>query len=64
MSLRIIQNPDKEKYNAISKAVVDNDGFCPCSIIRSDDTLCLCKEFREQETEGECHCSRFIKVLI
>lgn len=41
--------------------VAANDGYCPCAIERTEDTLCMCKEFREQ-TEGECHCGRYKKV--
>lgn len=33
--------------------------YCPCSIIRNDDTICMCKEFKE---EGTCHCGLYIKV--
>lgn len=37
-----------------------NDGYCPCAIEKNEDTLCPCKEFREQ-VEGECHCGRYRK---
>lgn len=48
-------NPD------FGEAVAANDGYCPCAIERTEDALCMCKEFREQ-TEGECHCGRYKKV--
>ncbi len=63
MKLKIIPNPDKEEYDEITQAVKDNDGYCPCLIIRNPDTKCICKEFREQATEGFCHCGRYIKIL-
>ena len=63
MSLKIIKNPNKEEYDKITQAVKDNDNFCPCLIIRNPDTKCICKEFREQVTEGFCHCGRYIKIL-
>ena len=47
-------NPD---FGAI---VAANDGYCPCAIEKTEDTRCMCKEFREQ-AEGECHCGRFRK---
>jgi hypothetical protein len=54
--MRIIEiNPD---FGAI---VAANDGYCPCAIEKTEDTLCMCKEFREQ-TSGLCHCGRFEKV--
>ena len=35
--------------------------YCPCSLVRNDDTVCMCKEFREME-EGTCHCQLYIKT--
>lgn len=60
--LKIIQNPNKEIYNDVTQAVINNDNYCPCEIIKSPDTKCPCKLFREQQIEGECHCGRFIKI--
>lgn len=37
---------NKEKYGK---------KYCPCSLVRDEDTICMCKEFREME-EGTCHC--------
>ena len=61
-NLKIVPNPDCKKYAEVTVAVHDNSGFCPCAIDKNDDTKCPCKEFREQQTEGECHCGRFKKV--
>lgn len=60
--LKIIKNPDEVIYNNVSAAVKNNKGYCPCIIYHSDDTKCPCKSFREQTSEGECHCGRYIKV--
>jgi hypothetical protein len=62
MKLKIIKNPDKEFYEKISKAVEDNNGYCPCLILRDESSKCICKDFREQEVVGKCHCERYIKV--
>lgn len=44
------------------KALVDaNGGYCPCAIQNTPDTKCMCKEFREQDKPGLCHCGRFEK---
>ncbi len=59
--LRIIQNPDGEVYNEVTKAVQDNDGYCPCELEKNTDTKCPCKAFREQKEAGECHCGRYVK---
>lgn len=60
--LKIVKNPDSEFYEKITKAVKDNSNYCPCMIQKTQDTLCMCKAFREQDTEGYCHCRRFLKV--
>lgn len=43
---------NKEKYGK---------RYCPCSLVRNDDTVCMCKEFREME-EGMCHCQLYVKT--
>lgn len=50
------------KYTEVTQAVKDNEGYCPCALIKNQDTKCPCKEFRNQDCEGECHCGRFTKV--
>lgn len=35
--------------------------FIQANIVRSEDTKCMCKEFREME-EGTCHCGLYIKI--
>ena len=60
--MKIIPNPDCNKYSEVTIAVNDNFGFCPCAIDRNDDTKCPCKEFREQTAEGLCTCGRYMKV--
>lgn len=60
--MRIVKNPDNTKYKDITKAVNDNEGYCPCMIDKNIDTKCPCKPFREQTTVGECHCGRYVKV--
>ena len=62
MKLKIIKNPDIEFYEKISKAVEDNGQYCPCLIEQSEDTKCMCKDFREQKVAGKCHCERYIKI--
>lgn len=57
----ITQNPDKDFYKEITQKVKDNDGYCPCALIKTPETKCMCKEFKEQE-EGFCHCKRFYKT--
>lgn len=60
---KIILNPDTEHVKAIRQALKENDGFCPCAVTKSDNTKCMCKEFREQNS-GFCHCMLYQKVSV
>ena len=60
--LKIIKNPDKKVYEQVTKAVEQNDGYCPCELLRTADTKCICTNFKQQQTEGECHCGRYKKI--
>lgn len=53
-------NDNKELVKEIKQKLKENNGHCPCSLIKTDDTKCMCKEFREQNT-GECHCGLYVK---
>ena len=58
------------KYNKlpntedIMTAVKNNDGYCPCSPIKTEATKCMCKKFREQEAPAICHCGLYEKVIV
>lgn len=64
--MTIKTNSDKELVKEIRNKLKENKDkygkeYCPCSLIHNDDTICMCKEFREQ-TEGECHCGLYVKI--
>lgn len=61
--LKIIKNPSEEDFLEVMNDVKDNDGYCPCLPKRSEDTKCMCKEFKEKKTEGMCRCGLYKKVL-
>lgn len=52
-----------ERDPSFKKLVEENDGYCPCLVLRNEDTKCMCKDFREQKHPGVCHCGRFEKVV-
>lgn len=60
--MKIIQNPDRDYVAEVKMRLKDNGGFCPCRLVKNQDTKCMCKEFREQE-RGMCHCGLYIKVV-
>ena len=58
--MRVKVSDNKELVDEIRTKLKENNGYCPCSLIKSEDTKCMCKEFREQDI-GECHCGLYIK---
>ena len=62
--LKIIKNPHADIYENVIKEVKANLGYCPCRLERTPETKCPCKEFREQTTEGECHCGAYVKIEV
>lgn len=63
--MKIIKNPDQELVQEIEQRKKENDGYCPCSLEKTPDTKCMCKEFRDQiadpNFEGYCHCLLYYK---
>jgi hypothetical protein len=47
----------------VRQAIKDNDGYCVWAIEKTPDTKCMCKEFREQEESGLCHCGLYKKTV-
>jgi len=63
--VKVILNPDREYVNDVKKQIKSNGGYCPCQLVKNEDTKCRCKAFREQLTKGEpgaCHCGLWIAV--
>ena len=63
--MKIITNPNKEYVKKIRTKLKENNGYCPCRIQKTDDTTCMCKEFRDMIAngiEGECHCGLYLSV--
>ena len=63
--LKTIKNPDIEIVKEVSSKLKETGGYCPCVLppFWNDDTKCRCKNFREQDYEGECHCGLYKKVI-
>ena len=61
--MKIRSNPNKEFVKEIREKLKENDGYCPCKIVKTKDTKCICKEFIEQGL-GPCHCGLYIKEEI
>lgn len=63
--MKITLNPDKKIVEMLREGLKKKEGHCPCKLEISDDTYCICKEFREQIAdpgfEGYCHCMLYYK---
>ena len=59
--MTIVQNPDAKHAREVRKGLMANNGYCPCALVKSEDTKCMCKEFREMES-GTCRCGLYIKM--
>lgn len=63
MSVKL--NPDEETVRLIREGLEHTGGYCPCRRERSEDTKCMCREFREQIADpnfhGFCHCMLYYK---
>jgi hypothetical protein len=61
--MKVTTNKNREIVDLIRKKLRDNDGYCPCAIEKTEDTKCMCKQFREQGI-GYCHCGLYYKEEI
>lgn len=61
-----VSKVQSELADEVAKAIHDNGGYCCCQI-KSDDSICMCKDFRDKISdpnfEGECECGLYIKHL-
>ena len=63
--MKIRLNENTEIVNKIKEGLERTGGYCPCRLERSDDTKCMCTEFKNQVKDpnftGYCHCMLYYK---
>ena len=63
MAVRL--NEDKEVVATVKAGLKRTGGYCPCRLQKTEETKCMCKEFRDQikdpDFEGYCHCMLYYK---
>lgn len=63
--MKVRFNEDKDMVARIQEGLARKGGYCPCVLEISEDTKCMCKEFRTQiadpDFEGYCHCMLYYK---
>ena len=65
--LKIISNRNEELANEAemqlnSMFIKYGARYCPCALEHNEDTICICKKFKEQTFAGECDCGRYEKI--
>lgn len=61
--MHVIQNPDSEYAAEVKRRLKENNGYCPCALVKNKDTKCRCKSFRDQienSEPGPCNCGLWI----
>ena len=61
--IQIRLTDDMKQRKEIIEKLKANDGYCPCALVKTPDTVCMWKEFREMK-EGTCHCGLYVKEKI
>lgn len=65
--MKITLNKDKQIVDVIKEGLEHTGGYCPCRMERTEETKCMCREFKEQikdpEFEGFCHCMLYYKSI-
>ena len=50
----------------VSQKIYDNGGYCCCAVVKDEDTICICKDFRDKIQDptfyGECNCGLYVKT--
>ena len=64
--MQITLNENKKLVETLQNKLKENGGYCPCKLEKTEDTKCMCKEFKEQinnpNFEGFCHCRLYLKI--
>ena len=65
--MKIRYNDNEEIVKKVKEVLRRTGGYCPCRREQTEDTKCMCKEFRDQikdpNFEGYCHCYLYYKSL-
>ena len=58
-------NTDAEVVQTVKAGLKEKGGYCPCRLVKNEDTKCICTEFKQQiadpDFEGYCHCMLYYK---
>lgn len=60
--MRVRLTSNKERIAEMREAFKETGGYCPCALYKTEDTKCVCKDFRDQIAQGipgKCHCGLY-----
>jgi hypothetical protein len=62
--MKITRYAEEPLASEIRAAIRNAQGHCPCVLeqCRNEDTLCMCKEFRESPAGTICNCGLYLKL--
>ena len=65
--MKITVNQDEAVVKTVREGLKRTGGYCPCRLEQTEDTKCMCKEFKGQiadpNFEGFCHCMLYYKSI-
>ena len=65
--MKITVNQDEVVVKTVREGLKRTVGYCSCRLEQTEDTKCMCKEFKEQiadpNFEGFCHCMLYYKSI-
>lgn len=63
--MKILLNEDREVVRTVREGLKRTGGYCPCMLVKSEDTKCMCRDFKDKiadpEFEGYCRCMLYYK---
>ena len=62
MKRKVRENSDKKLVAQVRKDLREHHGYCPCALLQTEDTKCMCKDFRDKIENGyvgECNCGLY-----
>ena len=65
--MKITVNQDEAVVKTVREGLKRTVGYCPCRLEQTEDTKCMCKEFKEQIADpnfgGFCHCMLYYRSI-
>lgn len=62
--MKIKISDDKKHVAKMRKLIKENEGYCVCGIIKSEETKCPCREFMGMDHLGLCSCGLYEKTEV